>query len=398
MASAAAHSELQLLFACARLSPGMEQVRSLAAHGIDWHRLASAAEYHGIVPLLVRNLQAANVSIPSDVANELERWNAATIRQNLFLTSELFRVHAALKERGIEAIPLKGPALAAELYRDLGLRPFSDLDLLISREQVHAAEIAVKELGYEGEFAIPPQHRERWLKQQCELSFRRAGATRLELHWDIAHPHFAHDTGVDGFWARLTTVQIGDTILPNFSPRDLLFTLIVHGTRHAWSRIMWLVDVAELLRKEPAIDWEEFWRNANLRGAARMMATGLVLVRRVFGVSVSNAATERAYSDEAALTLADQVIAHWSGSLKQAKNSDLEPTALWRHRWIIRTKENRSQRLVYRRRVMMMIGDEEFSLVRLPRLLAPLYNVVRFWNIFRRARPRARTASAQSKD
>src|SRR4051794_20477846 len=104
MAPAAVHPELHLLLACARLSPEQEQIRTLASQKIDWNKLAVAAEFHGLTPLLFRNLQSANIPLPPDVANDMERWNAATIHQNLFLTSELLRVHAVLKALGIEAV------------------------------------------------------------------------------------------------------------------------------------------------------------------------------------------------------------------------------------------------------------------------------------------------------
>src|SRR5256885_13498800 len=330
MAPAAIHSELQILFACARVNPDLEQVRACASREIDWHQLAAAAEFHGLNPLLCRNLQASNVALPKEIAAEMEGWNSATVRQNLFLSAELLRVHVELREHGIEAIPLKGPVLASELYGDLALRPFSDIDLLIKPGQVDAAESVVRDLGYEPEFAIPPEHRKKWLKQQCELTFRRSGTIRLELHWDIAHPHFALDTGVADFWSRLAIVQIGDSSLPNLSSADLLFTLIVHGTRHAWSRMMWLVDIAELLRLDPLIDLEEVWRNAEMRGAARMMATGLVLAERALDVPLPKATEQEVQGGEIALDLADRVIDHWNQKISLSASADPEPTAMWR--------------------------------------------------------------------
>src|SRR5437899_1081538 len=154
MAPLGTRPELQMLFACARLSPDLGQVRALASQDLDWNRLAEAAEFHGLTPLLLKSLRAAGISLPSEVAKKMEQWNAATVRQNLYLTSELLRAHAALKERGIETIPLKGPALGSQIYGDLGLRPFSDIDLLVRREQIGEAESAVIALGYEPEFVI----------------------------------------------------------------------------------------------------------------------------------------------------------------------------------------------------------------------------------------------------
>ncbi len=398
MASSATHPELRLLFACARLNPDPTQVREFATAAGDWNRLADAAEYHGLTPLLLKILRASGVTLPGEIARVMEERNAATLRQNLFLTSELLRVHGLLKDSGIQAVPLKGSALAASIYHDLGLRPFSDIDLLLRRHQIAQAEEALMRSGYEPEFTVPPQHRERWMKQQCELTFRRSGTIRLELHWDIAHPHFALDTGVDGFWSRLGTVTVGDSVLPNLSPQDLLFTLIVHGTRHAWSRIMWLVDLAELLRAAPAIDWAGFLRAAELRGAKRMVATAMFLARDVFSVVIDDPALGEAYQDKDARICAEKVIEHWNRSLSLPSTVDLEPSPLWRHRWIMQTRENRAQRWSYRRRIFAMIGEDEFAAADLPRALMPFYTAIRFWHIARKSRPLKMAASAGSKD
>src|SRR4051812_42587726 len=217
MAAQANLPELQLLLACAHLSPNLGRVRDCAAVQLDWEKVVGAAEYHGLTPLLLKNLALADAAVPQAVREAIERNSAAILRQNLFLTSELLRALSALREAGVETVPLKGAVLASRIYGDLALRPFSDIDLLIRRTQISAAESAISKLGYEPEFSIPPAHRERWLQQQCELTFRRSGISRLELHWDIAHPHFALETGVEEFWSRLRTARIGDATVPDLS-------------------------------------------------------------------------------------------------------------------------------------------------------------------------------------
>jgi len=162
--------------------------------------------------------------------------------------------------------------------------------------------------------------------------------------------------------------------------------------------MMWVMDVAEVLRRNPEIDWKKFWQKADARGAARIMATGLVLVQRAFGVSAPNDFAEHAYNNEAAVALADQVISHWNESIGNPELADLEPSPPWRHRWIIQTRENRAQRWAYQRRVILMVGEEEFNAIRLPGMFSPLYKLIRFWNIFRKSRTRTTTATARSRN
>ena len=132
-----------------------------------------------------------------------------------------------------------------------------------------------------------------------------------------------------------------------------------------------------------------------------MVATALALAMNLFGVSVANEGMNSAYADAGAATLADRVLEHWNRSLGHQDTSDLEPSALWRHRWIMQTRENRRKRWTYARRVLTMVGEEEFGAAQLPRMMSPLYKAMRFWNVFRKARPKnpaRRAASAQGKN
>ena len=54
----------------------------------------------------------------------------------------------ALRDAGIPSLVLKGFALAAVHYRDLGARPMEDCDLLVRPEQFAGAASVVQSLGY----------------------------------------------------------------------------------------------------------------------------------------------------------------------------------------------------------------------------------------------------------
>src|SRR4051794_2286193 len=61
------------------------------------------------------------------------------------LTAE---VTATMRTREIRFILLKGPAIAAWLYRGAGFRPYGDCDLLLSPEQMPAAQEMLLEMGF----------------------------------------------------------------------------------------------------------------------------------------------------------------------------------------------------------------------------------------------------------
>ena len=68
---------------------------------------------HGVMPLVARNLHSTCPDVvPPDVLVRLQGDFAGNSARNLFLLSELFKILGLLADRGIPAIPLKGPVLA----------------------------------------------------------------------------------------------------------------------------------------------------------------------------------------------------------------------------------------------------------------------------------------------
>src|SRR5262249_51054068 len=98
----------------------------------EWARLIRLAERHAVRPLLWKRLEANAEGLPLPVRARLTEAAELNARQSLRLTGELLRVLALLEERGVRALPYKGPMLSAEVYGDLGRREFLDLDILIS--------------------------------------------------------------------------------------------------------------------------------------------------------------------------------------------------------------------------------------------------------------------------
>ena len=83
-----------------------------------------------------------------DASARLHALYRASGRHGLLCSATLLDVLDILHAAGVAALPLKGPVLAAALYPDSALRPFSDLDILVRRPQVPAALQALARNGY----------------------------------------------------------------------------------------------------------------------------------------------------------------------------------------------------------------------------------------------------------
>ena len=58
------------------------------------------------------------------------------------------------------------------------------------------------------------------------------------------------------------------------APEELLIILCVHGSKHAWERLKWVVDVAELLRSQ-RLNWKRVFSTATKWKCRRMALLGL---------------------------------------------------------------------------------------------------------------------------
>jgi hypothetical protein len=143
--------ELQLILSAAAgappLPPGSAQAS--AAPPLDWDLVVRLAELHGVRPLAFRYLAGC---LPEPHRRRLADDCAAIAAHNRFVTGELIRILDLLESAGIPVIPFKGPVLAHQLFADVGMREFSDLDMIVPREQAWEAVDLLRGAGYTPDF------------------------------------------------------------------------------------------------------------------------------------------------------------------------------------------------------------------------------------------------------
>jgi hypothetical protein len=273
---------MQLLLKCARTridEATAARIRELARGTIDWARVIDLAQRHGVLPLVYRSVHAAcRGAVPESVLGRLQIDYHRNLARNLVLTHELLRVLALLNAEGVDAIPFKGPVLAAAVYGDLALRQAGDLDLLVRLiDFVKAKDILLGE-GYTPQVDLSPTQAWNRLPGNGQYDFI-APATRIpiELHWDVTSAHFATNFDLMGIWKRLRHVDLAGTEVLTLCPEDTLLTLCAHGSKHIWSRLAWVCDVAEMVRDGDDLDWDIILESARSVSCERLLSLGLTL-------------------------------------------------------------------------------------------------------------------------
>ncbi|HKO96108.1 MAG TPA: nucleotidyltransferase family protein [Pyrinomonadaceae bacterium] len=366
--------ELSLLLACGRtrIDRGdVDRIRSLVAEQKDWDSLVQTSLAHGLMPLLYENLRThASDLIPEDVLLRLKGLFEKNAARSIFLTAELIRILNLFESEGVAGMPYKGPSTAMSIYGNLSLRQFSDLDILVGKEDVWRSHELLISLGYQPHFKITQRQLPAFLKLGYVQSFSRdQGRSIVELHWAIVSRFFMFALDTDRFWSRLVRVELmGKQVLAPV-PEDLMLILCVHGAKDLWERLEWICGIAELIRKHDDLNWETVIREAKESGAERTVYLGCYLAREFFGASLPDAIVHQVESDPVLPSLAAQV--------RQTLIKSEPPSLRQRILFHVRTKDRGVDQIRYCTRLLFTSTPVDWELLTLPTSLSFLYPLLR---------------------
>jgi hypothetical protein len=252
--------------------------------------------------LLYWQFRHAPQSIPEAVFGRLKQSYLTTLARNRIFLSELERVLRLLCSQGIEVVLLKGALFVRSLYEELGLRPMSDLDLLLRKAAIPQAVSLLKQNGYQE----PVLHQSNLVKQDVthdvHLRLAHAPYVDLEVHWLlVGGEKFRQKTDMDWFWNRIVLhPAYPDGGVYTLSPSAHLLYLCGHlGVQHGLGSIglLWLIDIVRFLQKyEGEVDWSDFIRGARHLSWSAAAYYTFKEVQTTFHVSPPEAVLEQLHS------------------------------------------------------------------------------------------------------
>jgi hypothetical protein len=355
-------AEERLLLCCARAEPRGADVAELAGGVADWGRVLRLAASHGVSAFLFTNIDG---QAPPAVVEELRERAQGIAVENLILTAELPRVMEALESAGIPALAFKGPTLAALLYGERMPRESSDIDVLVHEEDVARSFAVLGELGYEAWHAVEGYFFE--CGRERPVVQKNNGAT-VDVHWGLMPTSFAADTGAEGVWKRCGRVRIGKRDIPTLGDEDLVQFLCVHGTKHRWASLGWVCDVAALVHARPGIGWEAVMRRAQRTGTRRAVLLGLYLAHDLVGAEAPAQLLAEARQDRKLQDLARE---------SAVRMFQEPPSAHGGRSYWYRASERWRERLWLVRGAVFEAQPADRQAYKLPRVLFPLYRVIR---------------------
>ncbi len=365
-------SEWSLLCTASSADPRESDLaRLLQKRPIDWEVVLRLAEHHGTSSLLYQNLSRLPDAVPSPVLTSLRQRYERNIHKSLFLARELIRVLDSLDAIGVEAIPYKGVVMSEVYYSDMALRQSGDMDLFVRKQDVARIKTAVRDLGYTTRVPIPEDAEQDYIASGYECTFDSfAGKNLLELQWALQPRFYAVDFDMDGLFERAVNVTVAGRGVKTPSPEDLLLVLSVHAAKHVWGRLIWLCDIAQIVRQEN-LNWDWVRSQAQELGIERILHITLLLANRLLDAAIPPSIENAVAADRAAQTFAEEI------AVAVAAGVTYEEQQVSYFRLMMRLRERRADRMRFLARLTFTPGPGEWEAIRLPKSLFPLYRIVR---------------------
>jgi len=367
-------AEDQVLICAVRRSLGVaaEASPSLPGVEVDWANLLRLAEKHCVVPLLYKQLERIGIGpIPADVRAKLHAANQENTHTNLFLTGELIKLIDRLDASGIPAIPLKGPTLAVRAYGDVGLRQFSDLDVLVRQSDVGRIQALLSEIGFTAHQRLSSAQDAALQRFDCSCNFISKHGVALDVHWGLVDRHHGFAIETERFFERLELVTVNGRELHTLATEHLLLFLCLHGFTHFWERLSWICDVAALVMNGNEIDWQLLLRVARENGVLRILLLGVWLAHDVCAAPLPEEVLTAA--------LKDPVVAQVGQQVEQQLFAEGEiPTGIISEaRLLIRLRERKRDQLKSALSLLWAPRRYDRMFVSVPKSLSFLYYFIR---------------------
>jgi Uncharacterised nucleotidyltransferase len=268
---------------------------------IDWSRLANILIKNRMSVLAMQVFDRANItnSIPSNAAEKILAQCATYQRASMDLGIALKTYLANAAAQRIPTIVLKGLWLCEKIYHVPGMRPGSDIDILVPRNQVNACLAALKEQNvgeYWANLLRDDYFSRHHLHQQRSSPDLKVW---FEIHWALDHPYTLLTIDYEGIFERARGAKLFGTPVREMANPDLLLSLAVHIVKHAVylpsligredlpriiladGMLMYYLDVAEvLLQFKDKIDWDLAVQLAYQWGAVEILGSVLMVCNR----------------------------------------------------------------------------------------------------------------------
>jgi len=258
---------------------------------------------HRIRPLIIEYFDEFKQILDEKELDHLKKICQPFVMRQMNLTKVTFRILELFKQEGIPVISFKGPILSKKLFDSYTSRESIDLDFLIHPDDLSKADLILKKENFKSDLEISgwKDWNLKCLKKiAADIPYQRiSDRINLELHWrffkqSAIYPKSCTEVFFDTKKSDLRIAEV--TALKD---EDELLYLCIHGTKHSWFRIKWLLDIRQILiHSGNEINWQQISEIAKSNNNYSALVSSLFLVHLIFNVPLPKLFKLKEFSDE----------------------------------------------------------------------------------------------------
>lgn len=217
--------------------------------------------------------------------------------KQLDVVKKFLNVTDLFSKNEIQFISLKGPLLSYRIYGDPTVRLSHDIDILIETAAIEPIMKILVENGYHltAGYFWPLKKAQQELVTDVfhHLSFYNKELDFcVEIHWVLMHElPVSLKNQKELIAGNLTEVDFAGRKFTVLTKEFELLFLIIHGARHGWFRLKWLVDINEYPIAE--VDDLKFKQLVKKLKAGRIIGQTNYLLKKYFNASLPFSGDER---------------------------------------------------------------------------------------------------------
>ncbi|HVB81603.1 MAG TPA: nucleotidyltransferase family protein [Candidatus Binataceae bacterium] len=357
-----------LLLCCGPNQSGEQRARisALLAGELEWPRFQAIAAKNSVVPLVAARLLAnGREQLPASIVRQYALVAESTAMRSDYLVASLFEILDTFKRAGIPALTIKGLIIAATAYRNLSLRAFGDLDLVVHRDDLPRAAEALAQIGFRSSCWLSAAFASRFFPDTA-IDFSRDRVV-LDLHWSLGADYFPFAPRDDEVWRRAIEIDLGGRPVTTMNRDDAILFHAYHAAKHGWLRLQQICDLVYLFALAPP-SWEALLADAARTGGRTMLLVGIDLCCSLFAMEVP---------EPLAPALRAPRVKSLSEKVAQRLFEIREEGEFAEWRAALASIDSRRDRARYLVRRLLSPKLSDCALMPLPRPLYPLYYLAR---------------------
>jgi hypothetical protein len=288
----------------------------------SWLAAEWVVYWQSALPWFATRLRATEAPVPPDIARRILSLDESSRERTRCMLAGAVELLAALRKEGIEALPLKGAALAPLYYPDPLTRPLGDLDILVRPEDVARGTQVLESLGYR--FYSRSAEDEVYLRgDRKDNVWAPDNVHPVEMHFALREEYAGLAYDLAGQMWRSNRWQAYWRGAEGWVPEPA--TLLHHVCAHATSdwliqrgRLMHIADISYLTKQMQAADWEAFDAQIDAYGA-RFVYTSLAFVAKYAAIDIPDPIWDRLKA------LSPEPLRQWVARTELAGTSESNP-------------------------------------------------------------------------